>query len=132
MIHFFKDFIYSFLERRREGEREGEKHQCVVASHVPPAGDLACNPSLCPRLGIELVTLSFTGRHSIRWGTPARAKWFIFNIINITQSNNEQVFYFDTMFVSFKMLHRRKNSPFIILLNTVQVQFFLYCVFILT
>ena len=23
--------------------REGEKHQCVVASHAPPIGDLACN-----------------------------------------------------------------------------------------
>ena len=38
---FFRDFIYLFLERRREGEREGEKHQCVVASSTPPAGDLA-------------------------------------------------------------------------------------------
>ena len=36
-LHFFKIilFIY-FLERGREGEREGEKHQCVVASHMLP------------------------------------------------------------------------------------------------
>ena len=33
-----------FKERRKEGEREGEKHQCVVASHVPPTGNPACNP----------------------------------------------------------------------------------------
>ena len=45
---FFKDFIYLFLERGREGEREGEKHHCVVASHAPPTGDLACNPGMCP------------------------------------------------------------------------------------
>ena len=32
----------------REEEREGEKHQCVFASQVPPTGDLACNPSMCP------------------------------------------------------------------------------------
>ena len=32
----------------REEEREGEKHQCVVASHVPPTGDLARNPGMCP------------------------------------------------------------------------------------
>ena len=31
-----------------EGEREGEKHQCVVASHTPPTGDLAHNPGMCP------------------------------------------------------------------------------------
>ena len=37
-----------FREKGREGEREGEKHQCVVTSHAPPTGDLACNPGLCP------------------------------------------------------------------------------------
>ena len=45
---FFKDFIYLFLEKRREGEREGEKQQCVVASHALPSGDPACNPGMCP------------------------------------------------------------------------------------
>ena len=43
----FKDSIYLFLEGR-EGEREGEKHQCVVASHTPPTGDLAGHPGMCP------------------------------------------------------------------------------------
>ena len=51
-ILFIYLFIHSFLDRVREvergGEREGEKHQCVVASHVPPTGDLACNPGMCP------------------------------------------------------------------------------------
>ena len=32
-----KDFIYL---RQREGETEGEKHQCAVASCTPPTGDL--------------------------------------------------------------------------------------------
>ena len=33
-----------------EREREGEKHQCVVASHTPPPhpGDQARNPGTCP------------------------------------------------------------------------------------
>ena len=33
-------FIYLFIfrERGREEEREGEKHQCVVASYTPPTG----------------------------------------------------------------------------------------------
>ena len=44
----FKDFIYLFLERGREGERGREKHQCVVASHAPPTGDLAYKPGMCP------------------------------------------------------------------------------------
>ena len=37
-----------FLQKAREGEREGEKHHCVVASHVPPTGDLAHNPGMGP------------------------------------------------------------------------------------
>ena len=45
---YFKDFIYLFLERGEGGEREGEKHQCVIASCAPPTGDLAHNPGLCP------------------------------------------------------------------------------------
>ena len=43
-----KDFIYLFLERGREGEGEREKHQCVVGSHAPPTGVLACNPGMYP------------------------------------------------------------------------------------
>ena len=40
---FFKK-IFIFRERGREGER----YQCVVASHAPPTGDLARNPGKCP------------------------------------------------------------------------------------
>ena len=40
-----KDFIYLFFRQRgRDGERERQKHQCVVASCMPPTGDLAHNP----------------------------------------------------------------------------------------
>ena len=31
----------------RERERKGEKHQCGVASHAPPTGDLAHNLGMC-------------------------------------------------------------------------------------
>ena len=45
---FFKR-LYSFLERGRKGEREGEEHQCVVASHTSPAtGGLDRNPGMYP------------------------------------------------------------------------------------
>ena len=54
--HFSNSFIFSkilfiyFLEKGKKGEREREreKHQCVVASHMPPFGDLAFNPGMCP------------------------------------------------------------------------------------
>ena len=51
---FKKNFIYLFLERGegREKERErsinvGEIHQ-LVAFHMPPTGNLAHNPGMCP------------------------------------------------------------------------------------
>ena len=47
-MNFRKYFVYLFLERGRKGEREGEKHQCVVVSLAPPTGGLAHNPGMCP------------------------------------------------------------------------------------
>ena len=43
---FFNLFI--FREKEREGGRQGEKYQCVVASHMAPTGDLAHNPGMGP------------------------------------------------------------------------------------
>ena len=50
LFYFLKDFIYLFIfrERGRRGEREGEKHQYVVASHVAPTEDLTGNPGVSP------------------------------------------------------------------------------------
>ena len=45
---FLRFYLFIFREKGREGDREGEKHQCVVASHTPPTVDLACNPGMCP------------------------------------------------------------------------------------
>ena len=39
-------YLFIFIERRREGEREGEKHQCVRDTSI--SRDLACNPGTCP------------------------------------------------------------------------------------
>ena len=41
---FVKDFTYLFLERGEGEEKEGEKHQCVVASHVCPDWELNLRP----------------------------------------------------------------------------------------
>ena len=53
----FKKILRILFFREGKGEREGEKYQCVVASHAPPTEDLLRNPGICPRLGIEPVTL---------------------------------------------------------------------------
>ena len=72
LVSFLKDFIYLFLERGREGEREGEKHHCVVASRAPPTGDLAYNPGMCP--GNRTGKLLSAAWGSVHQATPARAK----------------------------------------------------------
>ena len=36
--HLLKNILFLFRERGREGEREGERNQCVVASCAPPLG----------------------------------------------------------------------------------------------
>ena len=41
VLHFdeiFLMYLFIFRQRGMEGEREGEKHQCVVASHMPLLG----------------------------------------------------------------------------------------------
>ena len=44
---FLRFYLFIFRETGKEREREGKKHQCVVASHAPPTGDLAHNPGMC-------------------------------------------------------------------------------------
>ena len=55
LAHLKKYFVY-LLFRERKGGKEGEKHQCVVTSRAPFAGDLAHNPGMRPKLGIKPVT----------------------------------------------------------------------------
>ena len=43
-----KNILFIYFLERGEGEREGEKHQCVVASHEPLTGDIVHNPGMCP------------------------------------------------------------------------------------
>ena len=52
----FKDFTYLFLAEGKGG-RKRERNISVVASCTPLTGDLACKPSMCLRLRIELATL---------------------------------------------------------------------------
>ena len=46
ILNIFKYFIYLLISRERG--REGEKHQCVIASCTSPARHLAHNPGMCP------------------------------------------------------------------------------------
>ena len=68
--------MFVFRQRGRKGER-GKKHQCVVACHEPPSGDLTPNPGMCPHWESNRRPSLF--RHSIHWSTPGL--WTIFLIV---------------------------------------------------
>ena len=44
---FLRFYLFIFRERGKEGEREGKKHQCVVASCTSPTGILVCSTGMC-------------------------------------------------------------------------------------
>ena len=44
LVAIFKKDLFIF----RQKGRKGEKHQCAVAPHLAPTGDLACSPGMCP------------------------------------------------------------------------------------
>ena len=77
IFFLFKDSIYLFLEGK-EGEREGEKHQCVGASCMLPHWGPGPQLRHVPCLGVKPATLWFSGRCLIHQATPARAEIFIF------------------------------------------------------
>ena len=76
-------FVWLFVCFRwgwRDGERVGEKHQCVVASGMPPTGDLTWpTTQACALTGNEPVTLWFSDQCSIHWATRASACVYSFN-----------------------------------------------------
>ena len=65
IINIFLRFYLFISERGREGEREGEKHQCVRETSISCLScttnrGLGPKPRHVPWLGIELATLWFT------------------------------------------------------------------------
>ena len=77
-LKVFKD-LFIVRDRGREVEREGEKHPCMrdtsisCLSHVHSQPGTWSTTQACARLGIKLETCWFTGLHSTRSATPARA-----------------------------------------------------------
>ena len=112
VLLFLKDFIYLFLKRGEGREKKREKHQCVVASHVPQPWGPGPQPRHVPWLGIELVTLWFTGLHSIHWATPARALYICLIVVtrDLSISLVFSFFFFKKDFVYFSDREERREK----------------------
>ena len=72
----------------------------MVVSHAAPTGDLAHNPDMCPRMGIEPVTLWIAGQHSIHGATPARTQGFYivfkdtdYKTVRFAQYSHNKIYY---------------------------------------
>ena len=84
---FFKILFIYF--QRQGGRKEGEKHQCMIASCVPPTGDLARNPGMCPdwesnqQLFGSKARDQYTEPHEPRQYFVAFYDWIMFHGIDI-------------------------------------------------
>ena len=89
-------FIYLFRERGKEGE----KHQCVVASRAPPTGDLACHPGMCP--GWESNQRPFGSQAGTQFTEPHQpGPIFVFQISNFTIPLSYPILPSSSLFFSF-------------------------------
>ena len=70
---FLKDFIYLFLERVEGREKVRERNNNVWLPLMRSPLGTGPQPRPMSQLGIEPVTLWFTGWHSIHSASPARA-----------------------------------------------------------
>ena len=75
---FLQAFIYLFLERGEEREKERNRNISVWLPLTRPLLGTCLQPRHVPSLGIEPVTFQFIGRHSVHWATPARDQQWIF------------------------------------------------------
>ena len=88
-IFFFQRF-YLFIFRQGEGGRNTEKSMRGCRSRMPPTGDLAHNPSLCPDLGIKPGTLWFEAWRWMHCATPTMAPYVFIHFKGRERRRNEK------------------------------------------
>ena len=79
-VHFLKKILFIYFQTEGKGERKRwrEKNQCVVASCVPPTGDLAHNPGMCSHRELNLSPFGLqTGTQSTEPYQPGPVHFFL-------------------------------------------------------
>ena len=107
-MKIFLRFYFIF----REKGREGEKYQCVVASHMASTGDLACNPGICPDwelnrrpfvLQLVLNPLNYTSQGIFEDFFLSHSSVFSFADSNYTYIRPLEVVYSSLIFFHFEI-----------------------------
>ena len=105
--------------RGREGEREGEKHQCVVVSHAPPTGDLDRNQGVCPDW--EFNWQPFGLQASAQSTDPHQPGLYLFKLMfSISSDKYPEVGLLDHMVVLF-LIFRGPSTLFSIVAVPVSI-----------
>ena len=107
-LRFLIYLFFIFRERGREGERDGKKHQCVGASCVPPTGDPACNPGMCPDW--ELNWRPFVSQVSAQSTEPYQPGLFLSVTVYFASCIFYIVFYIFIYFKDFIYLFLKREE----------------------
>ena len=105
MLVYLEWFLIKMLLFIFRGDvKERETSMCGCLSHAPYWGP-GLQPRHVPWLGIEQVTLWFSGWHSIHWATPARVIWSIFDRFFTFWWNLKQYFPLHFFLIAFNKTH---------------------------
>ena len=91
LFFLFFIFLNLFLEKGEGRKRGRETSMCGCRLHTLQWGP-GLQPMHVPWLGIEPVTVWFTGQHSVHWATPARANLCSFIKIKLTTEVKKNTF----------------------------------------
>ena len=84
---FLKKRFYLFFREVKGGRKRRREISMSGCLSCTPYWGLRSQPRHVPWLGIEPVTLWFSGRHSIHWTIPARAVYNLFGWASISLSD---------------------------------------------
>ena len=100
LLFSWRFYLFIIRKRRREGEREGETHKCVVASPTPPTGPTT---QACALTGNWTGDPLLCSGCSIHWATPARASLPFYNFTSTNTNcprNNTKTIHCQAMHVT--------------------------------
>ena len=127
LLFFWRFYLFIFREGKGGRKRGKQTSMCGCLSCTPYCGP---GPQLrhMPWLGIEPVTLWFTGTCSIHWAAPARAQisfpWKFFNtsyLLMVYIYNMVKWPLYQAIFFSRKVCYKRQNKYWILYTYTEKV-----------